>query len=207
MRTGLVAIGGVVAVLGAGLILALFFLSTGPASTIHVSLGNPALGGGSNFSVVVTGPGSSSGSISISWTTSAPANVTLSPANPCGTGTCPVGPPVLSWTRSTSGNGVVSSPNASVYLLVVTNPGGAPIKFSAMVTVSSTTGITVPTWASVVIIAGGVVLLGIGGVALFLGMFLPGGVYRDPGQRRPPQRHPSLPPEEYDTSPSEGPRP
>ena len=86
---------------------------------------------------------------------------------------------MFNWTLSLSGKGTDSSATSSAYILEVTNPGNGPIKFSAVVSVSYQPGGPLPTWAWGLIGLGGVVLLAIGGISVFLGFFLPGGVYRD----------------------------
>jgi hypothetical protein len=198
VRTGLVILGTIIAVIGAGLILVLFFLSGGPTSSSEISFAVPSLSGYADQTWTISGPASGAGSITLSWTTSAAANVSLWPATHCvsSMGWCPTGPPVLSWTRALSGNGTVSSPNASTYILRVSNPGVAPLSFSAKVSESYNPGIPVAIWSEGVIVIGGITLLVIGGIALFLGLFLPGGVYRDPDRGMATGRPPGLPPEE-----------
>jgi hypothetical protein len=197
VRTGLVILGSVVAVIGAGLIVTLFFLSGGPTTTSQLSFENPALAPHSVWPEVISRSSSSQVSVSVSWTASAPANVSLTPAASCvgSLGACPIGPPVFNWTMVLSGKGTDASANASVYILEVTNPGSTAIRFSAVVSVSYQPGAPLPTWSWGVIAAGGVTLLAIGGIAVFLGLFLPGGVYDPPdelagsppiGPKRPP---------------------
>jgi hypothetical protein len=209
VRTGLVVLGTLIAVIGAGLIIVLFVLSGGSTTSSRTSFADPALSGHSNQTWTIAGPPWSGGSISIVWTTSADANVTLIPATSCvgPSGFCPVGPAVLNWTMATSGKGTVASTNASLYVLRVMNSGGNPLTFSAQVSVTYSPGVPFGMWIMVTIIAGGVTLLVIGGVALFLGLFLPGGVYRDADAETEVERHPSLPPEESGPAHGEQPPP
>lgn len=205
MRTGLVAVGAAIAVLGAGLIVTLFFLSGGPVTSSQISFEAPSLTGHSNQTWVLSGPNPGSGSVTLSWSTSTVANVSLAPAANCAgpMGACPTGPPDLSWVLATSGKETVAPSDASVYILLVTNPGNSPLKFSAVVSVTSSSGSPLSVWSWGWIATGGVALLAIGGIALFLGLFLPGGVYRDPDGELEAVRHPSLPPEELDSDPDE----
>ncbi|MGA7477273.1 MAG: hypothetical protein WBW47_08750 [Thermoplasmata archaeon] len=205
MRTGLVVIGAVLALLGAGLIVTLFFLSGGPVTSSQISFEAPSLAGHSNQTWVVSGPSPGTGSVTLSWSTGVAANVSLWPATTCvgPMGSCPTGPPDLSWVLATSGKETVSPSDAPVYILLVTNPGNNPLRFSAVVSVTSSSGSPLTAWSWGLIATGGVALLAIGGIALFLGLFLPGGVYRDPDGEVEAVRHPSLPPEEYDRDPDD----
>jgi hypothetical protein len=205
VRTWLVVLGVVIAALGTGLILTLFALSPGTAITTRFTVVDPTLGGHLNQTWVV--PGSGAGSIAVTWTTSSGANVSLWSAVSCSapTGFCPTGMAALSWSLASSGTGTVSSPNASTYILVVTNPASAPLRFDGTVSVTYGPNPILPTWSWGLIALGGLALLVIGGIAVFLGVFLPGGVYRDPDAEMVAVRHPSLEPEEFDTESDEGP--
>jgi len=197
VRTGLVLIGTVLAVLGGGLVLSLFFLSGGPASTTQTTFTDPGLPAHHNQSWALPGP-PNSGSVSVSWTTTSAANVSVSSATSCvsPSGFCPTGPPSLNWTAVVSGKGTIDPADASDYLLTVSNPGSSPLRFTAVVSISYNTGTPISAWIWGLIATGGIALLTIGGIALFLGLFLPGGVYRDPDAALTARRHPSLPPDE-----------
>lgn len=197
MRTGLVVVGVVLAVLGAGLVVSLFFLSGGPAATTQATYADPSLAPHSNQSWVIPGP-PGSGSLTVSWTTTAGADVSVTPAASCvsPSGVCPTGPSELNWTAGSAGKGTVSPASASDYILTVVNPGTNSLRFSAFVSVSYSTGTPISAWIWGLIASGGIALLAIGGVALFLGLFLPSGVYDAPDGELRAERHPSLPPDE-----------
>jgi hypothetical protein len=205
VRTGLVVLGTIIAVLGAGLILTLVFLSSGSVNTSQVSSQDPSLAPHSNESWMISGPTPGAGSVGLSWTTSSPANVSLWPVTSClgPFGPCRTGPAVLSWSLAVSGQGTVSPSNASLYILLVSNPGNIALRFSAVFSISFAPTAPFPAWGWGLIATGGVALLAIGGIALFLGLFLPGGVYRDPDGEVVAVRHPSLPPEDRDSDPGE----
>jgi hypothetical protein len=205
VRTGLVILGVVIAVLGAGLFISLFFLFQGPSTTSQIRPEDPNLSPNSNQSWVLPGPAAVTGTVSLSWTTSAGADVALWPAITCTApgGFCPTGVAVLNWTLATAGTGTVNSASGATFILIVTNPGHASLRFAAVVSVTSSPGTTITPWVWVLIAAGGVALLAIGGIALFLGLYLPGGVYRDPDAEMVVVRHPSLPPEEFEADPGE----
>jgi len=197
VRTWLVVLGLVIAVLGAALILTLFALSQSSATTTQFTPQETGLGAHLNQTWVVPAPAPGAGSIGLSWTATPAANVSLWPATPCSNplGFCPTGTAALSWSSAASGKGTVSSAVSSTYVLVLVNPGSGPLKFSGVVTVIYGSGPVLPVWSWGLIALGGLALMAIGGIALFLGLFLPGGVYRDPDAEMVVTRHPSLPPE------------
>jgi hypothetical protein len=203
VRTGLVVLGIVIAILGVGLVITLFFLSGGPSTTTQTNLGGIVLPPGANFSGPATSSSSVPESITLSWTSTTPANVALIPATACGTSYCPSGGPELTWSNVTTGKGTLSSPDSSAYLLRIVNPGNVSLRFSAGISVSFAPPAPVPVWAWWLIAGGGVVLLGIGGIALFLGLFLPGGVYSPEGPPPEGRRPLDLPPDDLE---DEGPR-
>lgn len=198
MRTWLVVLGIVIAVLGASLVLSLFVLSGGGSTTTRVSPSVPSLASQSSQSWDILGTQSGPATVTLSWTATAPADVSLVPATPCNStsGYCPVGNYSLNWTAAERGKGTLTSVRAPGYLLMVHNPGGTTVSFSAAVSVTYGPASNVPTWTWGVIASGGIVLLVIGGIALFLGLFLAPGVYRPPGGTPDPVRHPSLPPDD-----------
>ena len=193
-------VGSVIALLGVGLLITLFFLGGGPTVTGQVSIQDEGVNPHGNYSEVVSPSSSVAGSIALAWSASGPANVTFTAAVPChySAGYCPSGAPVLSWTQNDSGKGTDASVHSSVYILEVTNPGDGLLTFSALVTVTFNAPPPIPPWGWGLIAGGGVVLLGIGGVATFLGLFLPAGVYsrKDAGTplRPPLDRPPDEPP-------------
>jgi hypothetical protein len=200
VRTGLVVLGVVIAVLGAGLVLSLFILDSGASTTTLVSPSVPSLSPQGSQSWDILGTQSSTATVSLSWFASGPADVSLVPGTPCSssTGYCPTGNYSLNWTSATSGKGTLTGLTSYGYLLMVHNPGTKALSFSATVSVTFARGSSVPTWTWGLIAGGGITLLAIGGVALFLGLFLAPGVYDDPDGEVRAVRHPSLPPEEHD---------
>ncbi|HYB78657.1 MAG TPA: hypothetical protein VEG66_02720 [Thermoplasmata archaeon] len=203
MRTGLVVVGAALAVIGGGLFFTLFVISGGPASTTRLSFDNPDIPGHVSWPEVIARSTTSSASISLVWSTNAPANVSLTPAGPCNSslGVCPIGPPLFTWTQALSGKESGTSANASAFILVVANPGTVTLEFTGTVSVGYTPGSPLPPWAWGLIALGGVVLLAMGGIALFLGLFLPGGVYRDPPGSTMRLRPPPDPPDEIPPPP------
>jgi hypothetical protein len=197
----LVVVGAAIAIIGGGLFFTLFIVSGGPTSTTRLSFDNPNIPGHSTWPEIISPSTTTAISIGLSWSTNEPANVSLTPAGPCANNSleaCPTGPPLFSWTYATSGHETSNSAKAQAYILAVTNPWTGTLQFSGVVSVSTAAGSLFPTWAWGLIALGGVVLLAIGGIAIFLGLFLPGGVYRNPGEEtirtRPPPKNPGTGP-------------
>ena len=203
MRTGLVIVGSVVAILGGGLVITLFFLSGGTATTSGNSVQGVSLLPGSPYDSVISPSTSVAASITLSWSSTGPATVTLTPAFPCGDPVtyCIDGPPVFSWTNQTSGKATDSHANSSAYVLTASTFGTSGVRFSYGIIVAYQPSAPVPVWAWWLIAGGGVVLLAIGGIAIFLGLFLPSGVYSGETIVDTGRRPLDLPPDEYEDEP------
>ncbi|HYA55045.1 MAG TPA: hypothetical protein VEG42_05535, partial [Thermoplasmata archaeon] len=80
MRPGLVILGSVIAILGGGLVLTLFFFSGGPSTSTHFTSDIPAISPHAPYSTVFSRSVTSKATIGLTWSTSGPANVTLTPA-------------------------------------------------------------------------------------------------------------------------------
>jgi hypothetical protein len=178
MRTGLVAVGVALAVVGAGVIAAVSV----PVSSPPISrTGSLSLDGfdSSNWSssLFAAVPASSAG-LSLLWSSNGPMSVTLSDAEKCdnnSAGWCEVGPSLAGWTDASNGSWAATGPARSLYVLGFLSAGsGSPVNFSAQFNESyRTTGPALPTLLYGLAVAGGGVLIGIGGLVTYLGLFLP----------------------------------
>jgi hypothetical protein len=183
VRTGLVGAGAVITIVGAGLVVSLFFLPGPPTDTHTNSVSISDLGSTVTRSWTISEDNVVSGSLNLTWGSSGNATVQLFRANPCtgGIGVCPVTPAVATWNSNVRGQWSFQGTVAATYVLSVTNNGGSTISFTGTLTESypvPTPSAAVPAWALIAV--GGLFLLGIGGLAVFLGFFLASGVYRPP---------------------------
>ncbi|MGA8302992.1 MAG: hypothetical protein WA691_08535 [Thermoplasmata archaeon] len=189
MRTGLLLAGLAVAVIGVGVILASLSFPTGPSGTQLDTLSAPTIQAHATLLEEVVGVNESSAQVNLVWAASQEMDVALYSPGPCphSGGTCPTGAPIISWVGDTgkwSASGSLSFP----LYLNLTNPNGTIATFSGtLVETYSTSVLTDPTWSLFVPLLGAVVLIAIGGVAIFLGMFLGRGVYS--GSTAPPTRY------------------
>lgn len=181
MRGGLFVAGVAIAVVGAGLMASLFFLPGTPTDTRYTSVSIADLSANATRSWMVSEETTFSGTLVLSWNSSAPVTVEFSKTSTCpiGSGLCPAGRPIIAWYGNLTGVRTLTGPVGSTYLLSVTNSGTSTLSFIGTVVESynvPTPSQAVPAWALITL--GGLVLLGIGAIATFLGLFLPSGVYR-----------------------------
>ena len=163
--------------------VSLFFLPPAPTDMRSSSVSVSDLGANATRTWVIPEVSANSGTLALGWNSSGPASVSLWNAGPCPSAAalCPAGKPLVNWTGNVTGAWSMQGKLGSAYLVSVSNFGHAPISVSASLTetyVVPTVSQEVPAWA--LILLGGLVLLAIGGVAAFLGLFLEQGVYRPP---------------------------
>lgn len=191
MRTGLIVVGIGVAIIGAGVITSMVFLPT--SQSVSQNWPVTALDIPSNQSqeraFPVSTPAGSSEQFELDWVATGTVAVSVYNATACNSasGACPIGHlAAVNWLSSTSGKWVAPNPLPQYYEVVIWNVGPVPVNFTghAVETYSAPWG-QLPSWATISIVLGGVVLLGIGGMALFLGFFLRPAVFR-PSTRYPP---------------------
>ncbi|MCI4335954.1 MAG: hypothetical protein L3K17_01980 [Thermoplasmata archaeon] len=191
MRTGLVALGtGFLALAVAG-VVALFLIPI-PASTVTSSTTTSwtAAAGSSNGTEIAGAP-SVQGSFVLHWQTHLPLAVKVYLSQGCepGVGNCPAWQLIFSAADMPEGNFSEGAPLHFPFLFSWSNPSSAagPITLSAATTTQGETSLAP---VSQVLLGLGVAALGfVGGVTLFLGLFLRGGVYdvaQGPRLRSPP---------------------
>lgn len=181
MRPGLVAVGAAFALVGAGVIVAVLWAPDAtPVTRSHGAVVDSlAPGDWRQFNVPATP--SSSAQMSLQWTSSNVVVVDwyyLFSCTNSSTGWCPPFQPIVSWFAVSSGNWSVSGNSASYYLLYVQDASNVSVNFSAtFVEHYRPTPLTLEPMPLAVVLAGGSLLTGTGAVALYLGLFLPTGVY------------------------------
>jgi hypothetical protein len=182
----LLAVGGVVGYAG------LTLPGTGYASGLTETISAPNIAPAQLRVVEITVTNSSSGSFSLSWASPATLNVSLyqgvacpSPAHYCESGRA-----LADWPANTSGNWRHTGTIMSPYLLAMQNPGSANVTLEGSLAESYPDGTSpAPTSTVLTVLAGGVLLVTIGGLALFLGLFLRRGVYAEPESVPPRYAH------------------
>ncbi|MGP8071632.1 MAG: hypothetical protein ACLPZM_00670 [Thermoplasmata archaeon] len=194
MRTGLVVIGLALAIVGAGVTLSGFLAPVGTDS-MHARLNSisaPNIQFNETRLPVIWMTNTSSGSLELSWSATYNLAVSVYQAVRCSTGSgfCTSGAAFVTWSSNTSGTwnrtGALSFP----YLLSIHNSAQTIATLRATLAESFTVGpSSLPTWAMIIILAGGVTLVAIGALAVFLGLFLRPGVYSGPEPITPRYAH------------------
>lgn len=170
-------VGVALAVVGAGVIAAVSVSVPSPpiSRTGSFSLDDftSASWSSSLFAAVPT----SSAGLSLLWDSSGSMSVTLAAAAKCSSppGWCEEGSALVNWTNTSHGSWNASGPSTSLYVLEFLSTGSSgSVNFSAEFNESyRTTGPALPPVLYGLAVAGGGVLIGIGGLATYLGLFLP----------------------------------
>jgi hypothetical protein len=206
VRTGLVIVGVTLLIVGAGVTLSAFFEPGAPALSKVNPLAAANLEPGLPRTMIVWLQNTSSGTLQLNWVSSSNVNVSVYRATNCAflgdasqAKYCPAGPAVVSWPSNSSGHWSTSGAIAFPFLLNLQNTGAKVANVSAVFDESwASTSPPVPTWIFLSTLAGGIACISLGGVAIFLGLFLRSGVYdRDePDEPSPPSD--SEPPYEAD---------
>lgn len=192
MRTGLVAVGAAFAVVGAAVIVGVLYPGDHP-SDVRTSLADVnGLSPGSWRQFVLSATPSHSATVTLNWTattgnpsTLASVNVSLYTGGPCpaSPGTCAVNPALYNWIGENGGHWTGSGAVVSSYVLYVDDPADQKVSDNFTATFVEQYvlgGLPLPMIPFAVTMLGGGLLAGVGAVALYLGVFLPSGVYDAP---------------------------
>jgi hypothetical protein len=181
VRTGLVSLGVVIAVVGVGVLVAAISLSS-PAGGSHTDVIDfVSLPSGSFTNQTVAGVDQPSANVVVNWTATGPVNVHLYQGVACAApgGICANGTALAAWSGTSGGEwstrGAVSFP----WVLEIQNPSRSTSSLTGTLLESWPATSTLSFgWSLLVSLVGAIILMGIGGVAVFLGLFLRSGVYR-----------------------------
>ena len=189
MRPGLVTVGVAFLVLGAGTLASIYLLPMQPTTDQQATVvptGFVAGHGGGQASL--SGTDSAGASFRVQWSSSVNLSVALYDAPGCSSsGSCVLTNPVMNWPGNTSGDVTVTGALAFPFILVWSNPGASSGSFQAQAVETYHAHGSLPTLTLLLIDGTAGTLILVGGIGLFLGLFLRGGVYRAPsGPRAPP---------------------
>jgi len=182
VRSGLLIVGSLLAVIGAVTLIGVVVLPLAAPTTsvtrsteTFVVPGNGTAGSGIHL------PSSGAQSLVISWAADVPIGMELYAAVPCPhgpSGLCPTGSPIESWVASEGGTWSSTSSIASGYLLHATTPAQSPAIIDwTLVETSQSTLPELPLWTYIAFLSAGAGLVILGSLAVFLGLFLKSGVY------------------------------
>lgn len=181
MRPGLVFAGGMLVLLGVATIATFSLLpatSHNTSEVVTLPQEYNAHGGGM---ALLAGSDTASGTLVVGWRASSPVNVTLYPAAGCRVAglDCATGPAAESWSTAVVGNWSTTGHLTFPYLLVWQGAAVAG-NLTASGTETTDVRVTPPLLTTLLIDGAGAALGVLGGVAVFLGLFLRGGVYDRP---------------------------
>lgn len=182
MRPGLVVVGGLIAVLGVATLLAFNLLPTTSERREGYSTVPQPFGPHESGSALLPGTDADHGTLSVTWRSSSPVDVTLYPAEGCTEPgpSCASGAAAASWSSVMTGAWSTAGSLHFPYLVTWTAAGTENGTFTAS-GVESTEVVVAPNVIDVLLVDGAAAALTvIGGVAVFLGVFLRSGVYRGP---------------------------
>ena len=180
MRLRLVVTGIAVALVGGGLVASIFIASDAPPPSVNSQAAWAMVRAGTSDNLSYSLTATSSGSLTLGWGASVPASVVLWRGVPCATakGTCVGSTPLAIWPFNSTGRWWTAGTIGSVYVVSVADGAFANLEFNDTLRESFTGSshpLAAPMW--LLTLTGGGILLAIGGVAVFLGLFLPSGVY------------------------------
>ncbi len=187
VRLGLVAVGLAFVVVGGGLVASLFlFSSASPPGALSRVVTASQIAPNQTQSWSLDTVATTAGSLTLTWSSTVRTNVAFYRATACssGVGLCPTDPALAEWAAVVSGSWKTSGSLASAYFVAATDASSGPADFNA--TLGETyagTPFGLPTPTLVLVTIGCVLLLATGAIGVFLGLFLPGSVYRG----RPPE--------------------
>lgn len=185
VRPGLVAVGVGFVVLGAGAIAAFLLVPQRSVTSDDATLIGPVPTppGATPHAAVITGTNTSDGSFTVHWRSTAPTVVDVYDISTCRTPStqCALATPLAAWNATGSGMWEGSGTLAFPVLLVWSVPGNASGTFQATSDEQWTVRASIPMLTLVLVYGSGGALAIVGGLALFLGLFLRGGVYRTAG--------------------------
>jgi hypothetical protein len=181
VRSGLAFTGVAVALIGVGVLLVAFSLSSGTSGSIVEGVSAPHIAPATNYTHVIPSSPQKSANVLFDWSSTRSVQVALYVAGGCPNNTvgyvCPAGKALKTWWSDSGGwsyTGAVSEP----WLLVVVNPNSTAASMNGTLVESYPAMSTFGGGINLLIlVVGSVVLIGIGALALFLGLFLRGGVY------------------------------
>ena len=188
MRLGLVAVGLAFVVVGAGLVASFFvFSSNVPPGALTRTITASQIAPNQTQVWTLDTVGTPHGSLSLSWSSNVPTNVTFSQGTGCSSssGICPISPALAVWDANSSGSWKGTGNVGSGYVVTVTARANRAVSFNASLAESypgTPFGFASP--VIILITVASVLLLGTGAIGVFLGLFLRGGVYEAP----PPAR-------------------
>ena len=182
MRTGLVLLGVAFLVVGGTALASIFLVPPATTEVRHDSSASLSVGSaGRTTSILLWGENGSSAAFSLRWQASAAALVWLwSVPNgaSCTAAPCPAGVTVAAWNATTSGSWKSFGAPGFPYYLQAESTTNRSLSLQLQATGTATQPESAPSWQALVGSVAGALVVAVGAVALFLGLFLRAGFTR-----------------------------
>jgi hypothetical protein len=195
VRSGLVAVGVVLALIGAAVVFSGLLIPSGSVSTqfrLNTLVAPNVVDQQTRVALIqLTNP--SAGTLNLTWSATHGLNVNVYASIYCTsspTHYCIYGSSLAGWTNQSSGAWNRSGHLQFPYIMTIQNVQVSNATLRGTVAESFVVDTaTLPAWAVVAILSGGVLLAAMGGLAVFLGLFLRAGVYSSPEAVTPRYAH------------------
>jgi hypothetical protein len=193
VRPGLVAIGVAFAIIGA-VVGYTAFTVTGSTITVGLTetISAPNIAPNQDRIDVISLANTSAGTFVLSWTANQTLTVNLYQGVPCTSVShyCASGAALVTWPSNGSGDWRHSGRIVTPYLLSMYSTRATNVTLEGSLAESYPDGANPPPATTVLtILSGGILLVTIGGLSLFLGLFLRGNVYSEPESVMPRYAH------------------
>lgn len=181
VRAGLVAVGAAIAIVGAGIVVAVGLpVSEGSHSSQSTASAAGTVSPGAWYTFTMNATAASQATDTFSWSANGPAEVQWYAAVSCSTPRtwCVEGGPLQLWANTTSGHWSNQGASSAIYCVWVNDTAGHALNFTGSFAESAVMPPTrLPTLFLAWLVVGGSLLAGIGGIGVYLGLFLPTDVY------------------------------
>lgn len=182
MRTGLVLLGVAFLVVGGTALASIFLVPPATTQVRHDSSASLAVGSGTRTtSILLWGENGSSAAFTLRWQASSAARVWLwsvPKGSNCIAAPCASGVTVAAWTANTSGSWKSTGDPDFPYYLQAESATNRSLSVQLQATGTATQSENTSGWQALVGSVAGVLVVAVGAVALFLGLFLRAGFTR-----------------------------
>jgi hypothetical protein len=181
VRPWLVVIGLLFLTLAGGTVAALYFAAAENGNVVtYISPPYAAtLAPNQTVALPFDGPAGNSETFTLSWHAVAPIHVVLEQSTPCAS-SCPTGPVLVVWASNATGTWTGHGPFHYPLLCLLTNPQTRATNATVLGRAVSTYPSPLPWVYELLLGAGAAGLFLVGGVSVFLGLFLRGNPYGPP---------------------------
>jgi len=179
VRTGLLAVGAAMAIVGAGVVAAITMPFAAPDTSRSSQSWDFVVPPESLKTYNITATPGDSASVRFAWNSTVATKVVWYSAGPCSpTPNWCVSGILASWNGNTTGKWTVSGVPPTGYRVQIVDSGSAPVSFSGQFVESvSEPSHHLPMVPFAFVLSGGSILIGLGGLSIYLGLFLPSGTF------------------------------